>query len=189
MVDVVPQDLSRVFLNVGSNACYAVRKKSRQGIAGYQPVIRVTTRDLGETKSKCAFGTTASGSPRPTRDRIFDPFFTTKAAGEGTGLGLSISYEIVVREHEGEIARRFAGRRVHGVRDHGSAPRGARMSEPDARSDRRRRAGYRDADPPPLQARQRPLRIRIRAERQRGAGADRGRSRSSTWWSPTSICP
>jgi signal transduction histidine kinase len=102
MVDVIPQDLSRVFLNVGSNACYAVRKKSRQGSPDYQPMIRVSTRDLGESV-EVRIRDNGVGIPQETRDRIFDPFFTTKSAGEGTGLGLSISYEIVVREHQGEI--------------------------------------------------------------------------------------
>jgi two-component system NtrC family sensor kinase len=102
MVDVVPQDLSRVFLNVGSNACYAVRKKSHQGIDGYEPEIRVTTRDLGDDVQVRVWDN-GVGIPKEARDRIFDPFFTTKSTGEGTGLGLSISYEIVVQEHRGEI--------------------------------------------------------------------------------------
>ena len=114
MVDVVPQDLSRVFLNVGSNACYAVRKKARQGIAGYQPLIHVSTRDAGEDV-EVRIRDNGIGIPKDVRDRIFDPFFTTKAAGEGTGLGLSLSYEIVVGEHQGEMQRRFAGGRVYGV--------------------------------------------------------------------------
>jgi len=101
-VDVVPQDLSRVFLNVGSNACYAVRKKARLGIPGYQPEIRVSTHDLGDDV-EVRIRDNGVGIPKDARDRIFDPFFTTKAAGEGTGLGLSLSYEIVVGEHRGEI--------------------------------------------------------------------------------------
>ena len=103
MVDVVPQDLSRVFLNVGSNACYAVRKKSRQGIESYQPTIRVSTRDDGDDV-EVRIRDNGIGIPKEARDRIFDPFFTTKAAGEGTGLGLSLSYEIVVGEHQGDIS-------------------------------------------------------------------------------------
>jgi signal transduction histidine kinase len=103
MVDVVPQDLSRVFLNVGSNACYAVRKKSRQPLPNYLPVIRVTTRDLGD-RVEVRIRDNGVGIPKDMKDRIFDPFFTTKTTGEGTGLGLSISHEIVVQEHGGEIA-------------------------------------------------------------------------------------
>jgi signal transduction histidine kinase len=103
LVDVVPQDLSRVFLNMGSNACYAVREKSRRGIPGYQPEIRVTTRNLGD-RVEATIRDNGTGIPDGVRDRIFDPFFTTKQTGEGAGLGLSISYEIVVQEHHGEVS-------------------------------------------------------------------------------------
>jgi two-component system, NtrC family, sensor kinase len=102
LVDAVPQDLSRVFLNIGSNACYAVRKKARQGIPGYQPEIRVTTRNLGD-RVEARIRDNGVGIPESMRDRVFDPFFTTKEAGEGTGLGLSITYEIVVQEHHGDV--------------------------------------------------------------------------------------
>lgn len=102
LVDVVPQDLSRVFLNIGSNACYAVREKSRRGVPGYQPEIRVTTRDLGD-RVEARIRDNGIGIPEAERGRVFDPFFTTKTAGEGTGLGLSISYEIVTQEHHGTI--------------------------------------------------------------------------------------
>jgi len=103
MVDVIPQDLSRVFLNIGSNACYAVRQKSRKNIPGYQPEIRVTTRDLGE-RVEVRIRDNGIGIPDSVRTRIFDPFFTTKEVGEGSGLGLSISYEIVVQEHHGTVS-------------------------------------------------------------------------------------
>jgi two-component system, NtrC family, sensor kinase len=102
MVDVIPQDLSRVFLNIGSNACYAVRQKSRRRIPGYQPEIRVTTRDLGD-RVEARIRDNGIGIPDDHRTRVFDPFFTTKEAGEGSGLGLSISYEIVVQEHHGTV--------------------------------------------------------------------------------------
>jgi signal transduction histidine kinase len=102
VVEVVPQDLSRVFLNVGANACDAVRRKARKKIAGYEPEIRVSTEALnGHVEIRIRDN--GVGIPREMRDRIFDPFFTTKAAGEGTGLGLSISHDIVVREHQGEF--------------------------------------------------------------------------------------
>jgi two-component system, NtrC family, sensor kinase len=103
MVDVIPQDLSRVFLNMGSNACYAVREKARRRIPGYQPEIRVTTRDLGD-RVEARIRDNGIGIPDGHRDRIFDPFFTTKEVGEGAGLGLSISYEIVVQEHHGAVS-------------------------------------------------------------------------------------
>ncbi len=102
MVDVIPQDLSRVFLNIASNAFYAIRKKSQAGQSAYIPTIRITTRNYGETV-EVRIWDNGVGIPSAVLDRIFDPFFTTKAAGEGTGLGLSISYEIVVQEHRGEM--------------------------------------------------------------------------------------
>jgi two-component system, NtrC family, sensor kinase len=99
---VIPQDLSRVFLNVAGNAFYALRKKSQQSIPDYRPELRVSTRDLGE-RVEVRIRDNGTGIPKHLRDRIFDPFFTTKASGEGTGLGLSISHEIVVQEHQGEM--------------------------------------------------------------------------------------
>jgi signal transduction histidine kinase len=101
-IDAVPQDLSRVFLNIASNAFYAVRKRARSGDPDYKPEVRISTapspggivvriRDNG------------TGIPEAMRARVFDPFFTTKPSGEGTGLGLSISHEIVVQEHGGDM--------------------------------------------------------------------------------------
>ncbi len=101
-LDIVPQDLSRVFLNVAGNGFYALRKKTQQGIARYRPVLSVRTKGL-EDRVEVRIRDNGIGIPKDLRDRIFDPFFTTKAAGEGTGLGLSISYEIVVQEHRGEM--------------------------------------------------------------------------------------
>ena len=102
MVEVIPQDLSRVFLNVAANAFYALRKQSDKKIRGYRPVLRTTTRDLGD-RIEIRIRDNGSGIPRDFLGRVFDPFFTTKPAGEGTGLGLSISYEIIVQEHQGEM--------------------------------------------------------------------------------------
>ncbi len=101
-LDVIPQDLSRVFLNVAGNGYYALRKKTLQGVAGYRPVLSVRTKGLDD-RVEVRIRDNGIGIPKNLRDRIFDPFFTTKAAGEGTGLGLSISYEIVVQEHQGEM--------------------------------------------------------------------------------------
>ena len=102
LVNVVPQDLSRVFLNVASNAFYAVRKKSQMNRSGYEPLVRITTKGGGQT-IEARIWDNGIGVPEPARSRVFDPFFTTKPAGEGTGLGLSIAHEIVVREHQGDI--------------------------------------------------------------------------------------
>jgi signal transduction histidine kinase len=95
-------DPKAVMADVASNAFYAVRNKSRRNIPGYEPAIRVTTRDCGD-RVEVRIRDNGVGMPKEVRDRVFDPFFTTKAAGEGTGLGLSISHEIVVQEHGGAI--------------------------------------------------------------------------------------
>ena len=101
-LNVVPQDLSRVFLNVAANAFYAMRAKAQRGPAGYHPVLHVSTRALPEG-IEIRIRDNGPGIPKDMRDRIFEPFFTTKPTGEGTGLGLSISHEIVVREHQGAM--------------------------------------------------------------------------------------
>jgi two-component system, NtrC family, sensor kinase len=102
VLDVIPQDLSRVFLNVAGNAFYALRKQAERKIPGYRPVLRASTRDLGGSV-EIRIRDNGCGIPKDFLGRVFDPFFTTKPAGEGTGLGLSISYEIVVHEHQGEM--------------------------------------------------------------------------------------
>jgi signal transduction histidine kinase len=104
MVQVVPQDLSRVFLNVASNAFWAMREKQRAGgeFSGYRPVLRVATHGLPD-RVEITIRDNGTGIPEEIQERIFDPFFTTKPAGEGTGLGLSISHDIVVQEHQGEL--------------------------------------------------------------------------------------
>jgi len=101
-VTVVPQDLSRVFLNVASNALYALRRKAQSGIEGYQPTLWASTKAM-DGGIQIRIRDNGTGIPKDMRDRIFDPFFTTKPAGEGTGLGLSISHEIVVQEHQGDM--------------------------------------------------------------------------------------
>jgi two-component system, NtrC family, sensor kinase len=102
IVDVIPQDLSRVLLNVAGNAFYALRKQADKKVGGYNPMLRATTRDLGD-RIEIRIRDNGTGIPKSSLSRVFDPFFTTKPAGEGTGLGLSISYEIVVQEHQGEM--------------------------------------------------------------------------------------
>jgi signal transduction histidine kinase len=99
---VVPEDLGRVFLNVFNNACYALRQKQESLGGAYTPVIRVSTADAG-SRVEVRVRDNGPGIPRGALDKIFNPFFTTKPAGQGTGLGLSISYDIVVRQHHGEL--------------------------------------------------------------------------------------
>jgi signal transduction histidine kinase len=102
MVDIIPQDLSRVFINVAGNAFYALKKQAQKKIPGYRPYLRASTRDRGD-RVEIRIRDNGAGIPKDFLGRVFDPFFTTKPAGEGTGLGLSISYEIIVQEHRGEM--------------------------------------------------------------------------------------
>ncbi len=102
-VEVVPQNLSRLILNLVNNACYITAKRRREsGGEGYRPVVRVSTRDLGGA-AEIRVWDNGPGMSDDVRQRLFEPFFTTKPAGEGTGLGLSICYNIVTEEHGGEI--------------------------------------------------------------------------------------
>jgi signal transduction histidine kinase/ligand-binding sensor domain-containing protein len=101
-VEVFPQDLSRVFLNLVNNACYATHEKKKALGDGYTPALTVATKNLGNA-IEIRIRDNGNGIPADIREKIFNPFFTTKPAGQGTGLGLSISYDIIVQEHHGEI--------------------------------------------------------------------------------------
>ena len=99
-IEVVPQDVTRVFLNLFGNGFYAAHK--RRDEPNFKPNLKVTTRDLGEAV-EVRVRDNGTGIPPEYRDRLFQPFFTTKPTGEGTGLGLSISYDIVTQQHRGTI--------------------------------------------------------------------------------------
>ena len=102
-VELAPQDITRVFLNLFANGFYAATKRKRGGAApDFRPVLKVGTRELGEAV-EIRIRDNGTGIPPEIRDRLFQPFFTTKPTGEGTGLGLSISYDIVVQQHGGTI--------------------------------------------------------------------------------------
>ena len=101
-VDVVPQELTRVLLNLIGNGFYAAHKRSRESDGSYRPALKVTTREFGEGV-EVRVRDNGIGVPIENRDKLFQPFFTTKPTGEGTGLGLSISYEIVTQQHGGTI--------------------------------------------------------------------------------------
>jgi two-component system, NtrC family, sensor kinase len=101
-IEVVPQDVTRVFLNLIGNGFYAATKRSREADAAFRPVLKVATRDLGEAV-EIRVRDNGVGIPLEIKDKLFQPFFTTKPTGEGTGLGLSISYDIVTQEHGGTI--------------------------------------------------------------------------------------
>jgi signal transduction histidine kinase len=100
-VNIIPQDIGRVILNLINNAFYAVNKKSKEGIAGYEPVVEIGTKRVGgnvEIRVK----DNGSGIPENIKSKIFQPFFTTKPTGQGTGLGLSLSYDII-KAHGGAL--------------------------------------------------------------------------------------
>ncbi len=119
-LEVVPQDLSRVFLNIINNACYAAHQKARTAgkekgeergkkappfahlSSPFAPTLSVSTKNLGD-KVEIRIRDNGNGIPVDIREKIFTPFFTTKPTGQGTGLGLSISYDIIVQQHRGEI--------------------------------------------------------------------------------------
>lgn len=101
-VAAVAEDLGRVFLNIAGNAFWAVREKARTAGPGYAPAVVVRTADLGD-RVEIRIRDNGPGMPAEVREKVFNPFFTTKPAGEGTGLGLSISYDVVVRQHGGEL--------------------------------------------------------------------------------------
>ena len=97
----LPQDLSRVFLNLFNNAFYAVHEK-QQLQKNFTPSVTVTTVKAGD-RVVISVRDNGNGIPADVVDKIFNPFFTTKPTGKGTGLGLSMSYDIVVKGHQGTI--------------------------------------------------------------------------------------
>jgi signal transduction histidine kinase len=102
-IELVPQDVTRVFLNLIGNGFYAANKRrSAAGDPKFKPVLKVTTRELGDAV-EVAVRDNGIGIGPELRDKLFQPFFTTKPTGEGTGLGLSISYDIVTQQHGGTI--------------------------------------------------------------------------------------
>jgi two-component system, NtrC family, sensor kinase len=102
-VDVFPQDITRVLLNLISNGFYAATKRKAQADGGgYEPTLMAATRNLGESV-EIRIRDNGTGIPPDVKERMFNPFYTTKPAGEGTGLGLSISHDIIVKQHGGSI--------------------------------------------------------------------------------------
>ena len=100
-VSVVAQDLSRVFLNMATNACYAVNERREASGGDYQPTLRLATKRF-EDHFEVVIRDNGSGIPQDVVDKIFNPFFTTKPTDKGTGLGLALSSDIV-RQHGGDI--------------------------------------------------------------------------------------
>jgi two-component system, NtrC family, sensor kinase len=100
-INIVPQDIGRVILNLINNAFYAVSEKQKQNPNGYEPTVVVSTKKEKD-KIEIKVRDNGNGIPQNVLDKIFQPFFTTKPTGQGTGLGLSLSYDIV-KAHSGEI--------------------------------------------------------------------------------------
>ena len=102
-LEVYPQEISRVLLNLISNGFYAaMARKAELNGAAYEPTISASTLNLGD-RVEIRIRDNGIGIPPGVKDRMFDPFFTTKPAGEGTGLGLSLSFDVVVKQHAGAI--------------------------------------------------------------------------------------
>ncbi|MEJ7821303.1 MAG: ATP-binding protein [Chitinophagaceae bacterium] len=106
-INIIPQDIGRVVLNLLTNAFYVVDEKKKSGPDGYrdenyEPTVSVSTKKIKD-KVEIKVSDNGNGIPQKVLDKIFQPFFTTKPTGQGTGLGLSLSYDIVTKGHGGEI--------------------------------------------------------------------------------------
>ena len=100
-INIIPQDIGSVILNLITNAFYVVDEKKKTGIEGYEPAVSISTK-RNDNKVLIAVKDNGNGIPQKVLEKIFQPFFTTKPTGQGTGLGLSLSYDIV-KAHGGEL--------------------------------------------------------------------------------------
>ena len=100
-INIIPQDIGRVILNLITNAFYAVDEKKKSEIENYEPTVSVSTKKVNEDVF-ISVKDNGNGIPQHVIDKIFQPFFTTKPTGQGTGLGLSLAYDIV-KAHGGEL--------------------------------------------------------------------------------------
>ncbi len=106
-INIIPQDIGRVILNLITNAFYATNEKAKLDFDIYEPTVTVTTSKIikgngGNARVEICVADNGNGIPQKVLDKIFQPFFTTKPTGQGTGLGLSLSYDIV-KAHGGEL--------------------------------------------------------------------------------------
>jgi two-component system, NtrC family, sensor kinase len=101
-VDLYPQEITRVLLNLISNGFYAATKRKALTNGDYEPTLAAATKNLGD-RVEIRIRDNGTGIPPEVKEKMFNPFFTTKPAGEGTGLGLSISHDIIVKQHAGSI--------------------------------------------------------------------------------------
>jgi two-component system, NtrC family, sensor kinase len=102
MIELFPQEITRVFLNLIANGFYAVTKRKMENGTDFDPVVSAATADRGD-HVEIRIRDNGTGIPPEVREKMFNPFFTTKPAGEGTGLGLSMSHDIIVKQHGGTI--------------------------------------------------------------------------------------
>jgi GAF domain-containing protein len=102
MIELFPQEITRVFLNLISNGFYAVTRRRMENGMDFEPVVSATTADRGD-HVEIRIRDNGTGIPPEVKEKMFNPFFTTKPAGEGTGLGLSMSHDIIVKQHGGTI--------------------------------------------------------------------------------------
>jgi signal transduction histidine kinase/HAMP domain-containing protein len=102
LVDIYPQEMTRVFLNLISNGFYAATKRKASAGDGFEPTLTASTKNLGNAV-EVRIRDNGTGIPPEVKEKMFNPFFTTKPAGEGTGLGLSMSHDIVVKQHGGRM--------------------------------------------------------------------------------------
>jgi signal transduction histidine kinase len=100
-INIIPQDIGRVVLNLLTNAFYVVDEKKKSGIENYEPTVSISTKKA-DGKVLISVCDNGNGIPQKVLDKIFQPFFTTKPTGQGTGLGLSLSYDII-KAHEGKL--------------------------------------------------------------------------------------
>ena len=107
-VNIIPQDVGRVFMNIFNNAFYSVNEKKKSLNGEYEPIVTLSTKRNGNS-AEIRIRDNGLGIPQRIVDKIFQPFFTTKPTGQGTGLGLSLTYDIVTKEHDGEIKSRHKG--------------------------------------------------------------------------------
>jgi signal transduction histidine kinase len=101
-INIVPQEIGRVLLNLINNAFYTVNEKKRQMEGGYEPTVSIITKKTGH-RIEIRVRDNGYGIPDSIKEKIFQPFFTTKPAGLGTGLGLSLAYDIITKGHGGEL--------------------------------------------------------------------------------------
>jgi signal transduction histidine kinase len=101
-VDVYPQEITRVLLNLISNGFYATAKRRMAAGDDFKPTLRAATKNLG-AQVEIRIRDNGTGILPEVREKIFNPFFTTKPTGEGTGLGLSMTHDIIVKQHGGRI--------------------------------------------------------------------------------------